>query len=225
MDNCKEDNYTTEDKKFIDMLKKTTKTPKDNKDNKSKKIYNVYESYKTDLENDFSYEAFSTDFNQQPTKKPFDIRSFAADINLEIKEEWLDIATSGQLENNIITVNTIEADYRQNFTIAHEIGHYILDHGNITEYRRSAKIYYNKEQLKQEEDADFVAANLLLPSSIINKVVSKFKDQLKIQKLSDNRYSTKVELVAKLQYVLDVSEQAVIKRLKELKHLEPYVWL
>ena len=105
----------------------------------------------------------------------------------------------------------------------YEIG---AHHSNPLGYiKYSSKIYYNKEQLKQEEDADFVAANLLLPSSIINKVVSKFKDQLKIQKLSDNRYSTKVELVAKLQYVLDVSEQAVIKRLKELKYLEPYVWL
>jgi hypothetical protein len=220
MDNCKEDKYIKEDKKFIDMLLGI----KDKQSIRSESINNLYNRYLTSLEDEFPYKAFSTDFNQQPNKRPFDIRSFATDINLEIQEERLNIDISGKLENNIITVNSIDRDYRQNFTIAHEIGHYLLDHGNIIEYRRNES-FYNKERFKQEEDADFVAANLLLPAVIISKVVYLFKNQLKIQKLSDNRYSTKVELVAKLQYVLDVSEQAVIKRLKELNYLESYIWL
>jgi Zn-dependent peptidase ImmA (M78 family) len=220
MNNCKEDNYIKEDTKFINMLVGIN----DKQSRRNESINDLYNIYLRDLESKFPYQAFNTDFNQDPNKTPFDIRAFAKDINLTINEERLDIDISGKLENNIITVNSIDRDYRQNFTIAHEIGHYLLAHGDITEYRRN-KSFYTKDQLQREEDADYFAANLLLPASIISKVVSLFKKQLKIQKLSDNIYSTKLQLVANLKYVLDVSEQAVIKRLKALNYLESYIWL
>ena len=196
----------------------------DKKSIRNESINNLYNRYLRDLESKFPYQAFNTDFKQQANKTPFDVRAFAQEINLTINEERLDIDISGKLENNIITVNSIDRDYRQNFTIAHEIGHYLLAHGDITEYRRNES-FYNKEQLQKEEDADYFAANLLLPASIISKVVSLFKKQLKIQKLSDNIYSTELQLVANLKYVLDVSEQAVIKRLQALNYLESYIWL
>lgn len=210
----------TEDTKFISMLQRI----KDKKSTKNKSINDLYNRYLKSLESQFPYQAFNIDFNQKANKTPFDVRAFAKDINLTINEERLDIEISGKLENNIITVNSIDRDYRQNFTIAHEIGHYLLSHGDITEYRRN-KSFYTKEKLQNEEDADYFAANLLLPASIISKVVSLFKKQLKIQKLSDNIYSTELQLVANLKYVLDVSEQAVIKRLQALNYLESYIWL
>ncbi len=221
MNNCKEDNYIKEDTKFINMLVGIN----DKQSRRNESISDLYNIYLRDLESKFPYQAFNTDFNQEPPNKtPFDVRGFAKEINLTINEERLDIDISGKLENNIITVNSIDRDYRQNFTIAHEIGHYLLAHGNITEYRRNES-FYTKEKLQNEEDADYFAANLLLPASIISKVVSSFKNQLKIQNLLDNRYATKVELVAKLKYFLDVSEQAVIKRLKALNYLKFYIWL
>ena len=236
MNNCKEDNYIKEDTKFINMLDGIN----DKKSIRNESIKDLYNRYLRDLESKFPYQLFFTNwkqdssnirfhvfvakFMQQVNKTPFDVRAFAKDINLTINKERLNIDISGKLENNIITVNSIDRDYKQNFTIAHEIGHYLLDYGDNTEYRRNES-FYNKEQLQKEEDADYFATNLLLPASIISKVVSFFKKELKIQHLLENRYATKVQLVANLKYVLDVSEQAVIKRLKSLGYLESFIWL
>ena len=209
-----------EDTKFINMLAGIN----DKKSIRNESINNLYNRYLRDLESKFPYQAFAINFNKVPNKTPFDVRAFAKDINLTINEERLDIDISGKLENNIITVDSIDRDYRQNFTIAHQIGHYLLSHGDKIEYRFN-RSFYTEEKLQKEEDADCFATNLLLPASLIGKIVSLFKRLLKIQKLSDSRYATKVQLVANLKYVLDVSEITVINRLKALNYLESFIWL
>jgi Zn-dependent peptidase ImmA (M78 family) len=216
MDNC------TEDKKFIDMLQYTNKTPKDNK---VKTIYDVYTSYKKNLEDSFPYQEFSTNFNQKVTPNPFNLKDFANDIGILIKEDILDINISGQLKGNTITVNVKNVEKRRNFTIAHEIGHYILhfvDGSITTEYRSGEDIYYNEAQLQQEKEADCFAANLLLPSNVIKKIVDKFKDSKNIQSLTDDLDSTKI-LIHKFSNVFNVSTSEIIKRLQTLQYL--YSWI
>jgi hypothetical protein len=208
MDNC------TEDKKFIDMLQYTNKTPKDNK---VKTIYDVYTSYKKKLEETFPYEYFIQNINEEITPNPFNLEAFAKCLGLEIIIDRLPLEISGEIEKTTIKINSMDLETRQTFTIAHEIGHYILEHGDIKEYRRK-KDYYTKEDIKKEEDADYFAANLLLPSSIINKAVDIFKNARSLKNLSQTTISIKEELISKLQDTLKVSESAILKRLTELNH-------
>lgn len=85
---------------------------------------------------------------------------------------------SGFLDSNgekpIIYVNASEPPARQNWTIAHELGHYFLkhkpDHWGIA-WRDQT--YEEKDQYEQE--ADFFAACLLIPRAMLTKAMEKYK--------------------------------------------------
>jgi Zn-dependent peptidase ImmA (M78 family) len=85
---------------------------------------------------------------------------------------------SGFLDSNgerpVIYVNADESPARQNWTIAHELGHYFLkhesDHWGIA-WRDQT--YEEKDQYEQE--ADFFAACLLVPKGMLIKVMEKYK--------------------------------------------------
>ncbi len=68
-------------------------------------------------------------------------------------------------DKKLIYVNDEEPFYRKRFTIAHEIGHYVLEHGNRIDYRNHK---YSNEP--EELEADLFAASLLMPKSAFMEV-------------------------------------------------------
>lgn len=83
-----------------------------------------------------------------------------------------------------IGYNTSENRERQRFTIAHEIGHYIL-HSNSQKgifvdkmmFRKNIN-FYNKNEESMEVEANYFAANLLMPKALILKAVSQIDPNL-----------------------------------------------
>lgn len=81
---------------------------------------------------------------------------------------------SGKIErtsenNYVITVNGNHHENRQRFTIAHELGHYFLGHGNKQDTFET--MYRNGDLNHEEMEANTFAAELLMPSGIIRYYV------------------------------------------------------
>lgn len=79
-------------------------------------------------------------------------------------------------ETNKICVNKNHCDARQRFTIAHEIGHYVLEHLN-SDCKKYRKVDFdNNDYSPEETQANKFAAVLLMPESMIREVWQKFSD-------------------------------------------------
>ena len=81
---------------------------------------------------------------------------------------------SGLTKGKTIYLNGEDSYDRQNFTIAHELAHYFLEHDpNEAEvyYRKS---FYREDKPQQEAEADQFAAELLMPTMFLK--ASKQKD-------------------------------------------------
>lgn len=77
---------------------------------------------------------------------------------------------------NRLFVNSNDSPGRQNFTIAHELGHYLLKHTENGEYgsllyRRTAPLL---EEIPIEKEADCFAANLLVPEKFLKDAIKKY---------------------------------------------------
>lgn len=106
---------------------------------------------------------------------PVDIYSIAEFLGLEVQEEAMDDELSGYIEPRgsgwTIGVNSYHHPNRQRFTIAHELGHFLLHkpsekHVDVTFARRSGR----RDRLEQE--ADLFAAELLMPESEVRKLIA-----------------------------------------------------
>lgn len=104
----------------------------------------------------------------------------------------------------IILINRNRMPVRQRFTIAHEIGHIVLNHLNIKPaFQKTDKIHYSG----LERDADIFASELLMPTDfIIRKIeegmtdtkslsnhfnVSKRAIEIKLEEINASRYLDK----------------------------------
>ena len=112
---------------------------------------------------------------------PVNIMEVARVIGLSLAEAEFSAANnhiSGLLDyrNNKIIVNKEEPGNRQNFTIAHEIGHFVLHKDWITsnDYQPMfrQKESFNKKNEKEVE-ADIFAAHLLVPKYMLDKYYGK----------------------------------------------------
>lgn len=98
-----------------------------------------------------------------------------------------------------ILYNTSVSEKRQNFTVAHEFGHYLLHrkkHSNGIRCKEKDMLYWRSEEAKIEAEANTFASCLLMPANdfsrqIINADISKDI----IYKLSD-RYHVSITAVA-----------------------------
>ena len=75
-----------------------------------------------------------------PESFEINLNNIISILGLEIKKTYNDY--SGKIEENVIEINANEPITRQRFTIAHEIGHYLLKHEGIL-YRTENKETYD----------------------------------------------------------------------------------
>ena len=138
-------------------------------------------------------------------------------IGIKIKEEYFksykgDIISGGIIKDNdsiSIYINIKESINRKRFTIAHELGHYFLNHldnkGQYVDLHRSTLCNKNTE----EKDADEFAACLLMPENV---VVESFNVWSKLG-------IDKCMIIEKLASMFVVSREAMKVRLKILNLL------
>jgi Zn-dependent peptidase ImmA (M78 family) len=109
---------------------------------------------------------------------PIDIEKLADQLGATIVLETLDSEVSGALyrlsENIIIAVNKDHPSTRQRFTIAHELGHFLLHQGRpvIVDHlvRAHVNLRDNRSSLateREEIEANKFAASILMPPDLV----------------------------------------------------------
>lgn len=124
---------------------------------------------------------------------PVDVEAIIIDTGIDYTQEPLHSEISGMLERlpnekYKISVNSADPKVRQRFTAAHELGHYIYHRELVGEGVDDNLVYrsvnigkYNNTRItqKQETEANRFAANLLMPSHLIDFLESKGITDLK----------------------------------------------
>ena len=120
---------------------------------------------------------------------------------------------------SIIVVNKNHARVRQRFTIAHEIGHYVLEHHrngsmfiDLPSRHMSTALFRNSDsstgEILQEREANAFAAALLMPKYLV-------KEEIEDLNLSFDQDDKSVEQLAKK---FKVSSQSMMFRLSNLNY-------
>ncbi len=95
-------------------------------------------------------------------------------ICTEFKPEFEEIAGFIDTDEKAIVVNTRDVSARQNFTIAHELGHYLLEHHESSEYSVLWRNTNAQEKTPMEQEANCFAANLLVPLVFLDEYEDNF---------------------------------------------------
>lgn len=144
----------------------------------------------------------------------FNVNKLVKQLNIELIEKTFPRDISGLLaigSNNraVISVNLLEDEKRQRFTIAHELGHYFLhskdqplfvDKPQRVMYRNNAS---TTGEIQKEREANAFAAALLMPKELVVHELNNCGDQ-------------ETDLVKYLAKRFKVSEQAMSFRLSNL---------
>jgi len=142
---------------------------------------------------------------QEPPISLFEIASAEGIEIIYFRPDDETQAISGLLEKDKkqIYLNVSDSAARQNFTLAHELAHYFLNHkpNEYGVYRRDS-LYETSKPVKEQE-ADCFAAELLMPKDLIGK----FK----------TRYALTNDDIAALSKMFGVSTSAMKYRLKDLE--------
>lgn len=133
---------------------------------------------------------------------PVDPRQLIDNIeDLQVVSENLPDNISGRISYDfgknsyIIAVNENHHPNRQRFTIAHELGHYVLGHGS-----KEDVLYRNGESDPDEVEANAFAAEILMPKGVVRHLI--FEQDI-----------TDIRVLAKKLWV---SDDAMYYRLKNL---------
>lgn len=159
-------------------------------------------------------------------KAPISLDLIVRKLGIRLAEEPFDEELSGVLIKGggavAIGVNSEHHENRKRFTIAHEIGHYLLDHPGemfIDKTLRQKAVVVRRDGRssegtdKHEIEANRFAAELLMPSNIIEEEVRK--------RLSKSKTPSADDLVSDMAALFRVSTQAMEIRLVNLGFLIP----
>jgi Zn-dependent peptidase ImmA (M78 family) len=156
---------------------------------------------------------------QYGDEPPIDVEGLAKKLKIRVVREALNRNISGILyredDTAVIGVNSSQPQSRQRFTIAHEIGHYLLHPGQPVIVERNGRINFRDGRssqaiLPEEIQANRFAAELLMPR---RQVVEA------LRQLTPN--ASAAGDVAALAERFEVSTQAMEYRLVNLGVLVP----
>ncbi|MDE0385285.1 MAG: ImmA/IrrE family metallo-endopeptidase [Defluviicoccus sp.] len=119
--------------------------------------------------------------NEYRKSAPVDVAGLARALGIVVREKYLPDDLSGSIEPNgqggyAITVNASHAVTRQRFTIAHELGHFLMHEsligsgiGDDRAYRSTSTGKYFNSNIgpKEETEANKIAAAILMPVDLV----------------------------------------------------------
>lgn len=154
--------------------------------------------------------------DQRIRSAPVPVEKIAEDLGAKLSFEPLEGNVSGMLYRDgpvtIIGINSYHSNTRQRFTIAHELGHYLLHKGDVfvdRPFLRDSKSSLAID--KQEIEANQFAAALLMPEELVTE---EFIDLIEKRKISSPDI-----LIEELASHFEVSIQAMTIRLQTLELL------
>jgi Zn-dependent peptidase ImmA (M78 family) len=116
------------------------------------------------------------------TRGPVPVERIAASLGLKIKRHATDEDLSGFILRDpkgghpVIGVNKAHHRNRQRFTIAHELGHYLLHEGSLVhvDRERAFKVNLRGDEASKgvdvaEKEANLFAAELLMPGEFLQR--------------------------------------------------------
>ena len=118
------------------------------------------------------------------TKAPVPVERIAANLGIELKFSPAEDDLSGALirtdETVVIGVNSSHHPNRQRFTIAHELGHFLLHEGIQMHVDEDFRVNLRNEESskatsREEIEANRFAAELLMPRHFIEQDVIKYE--------------------------------------------------
>lgn len=111
---------------------------------------------------------------------PVKLSSLARSLGLTVKAATLAPGISGEIRpdpdqagNFIIRVNRHDSPRRQRFTVAHEIGHYLLHRDQIGNGISDDVLYRSSLSDHREAEANRIAADILMPKHLVNKYIEE----------------------------------------------------
>lgn len=134
--------------------------------------------------------------------------AIANDLGIKVYTATLHKDISGAIRKEdgqyVILINRSEGKYRQRFTIAHEIAHFVLHYDSIDNELKDIKVeepimYRSRLSNDLERQANKLAAEILMPFDLINK-----------------HYKDGIEDVSDIAEHLEVSKTALDIRLQSL---------
>lgn len=160
------------------------------------------------------------------TDTPIDVIKFVEHLDITIDYLNLDAGISGFLvqkdDKTRIVVNSSEKPFsknqkiklklspRQRFTVAHEIGHFILHKNEVTLFVDKGETVLYRDanstsgEYRREREANAFAAALLMPKFLIER------------KIEENQIQSNISLIEQMSTYFEVSEQAMSFRLSNL---------
>jgi Zn-dependent peptidase ImmA (M78 family) len=152
-------------------------------------------------------------------KPPIDVHKLADELGIDIKFEDADDDLSGfiirgkGLARPVIGVNSLHSPTRQRFTIAHEIGHFLLHKAEqIHVDRITAGLHVKKRDGLSSEgtdvderEANLFAAELLMPKKYLEKDISSggfsLLDEEALDQLAEKYLVSTQALTFRLSYL------------------------
>lgn len=124
--------------------------------------------------------------NEAIDNAPVDLKGLANSLGVEVRHVYLDDDISGMIEHKneryVISVNALDACYRQRFTIAHELGHF-MNHRHLMQdgiddnraYRSTSSGRYHNTEIgpAEETQANRFAAALLMPAKAVRRAYNE----------------------------------------------------
>jgi Zn-dependent peptidase ImmA (M78 family) len=148
------------------------------------------------------------------TPDKIDLDKICNHFNIDVKSEKMDINISGLIvvkdNKSFIRYNTQEPVERKRFTIAHELGHFVLHKETPLFVDKGDKILYrdfnsSTGELTKEREANNFAASLLMPKRFLENELKKIP-------------KTEKEPIEYLAKIFNVSVQAMSYRLSNLNY-------
>jgi hypothetical protein len=139
---------------------------------------------------------------------PVKLSAIARAFDIGLKSATLPAGISGEIRPDpdrigrfLIRVNRHDANNRQRFTVAHEIGHYLLHRDQIGNGIKDDVLYRSSLSDRREAEANRLAADLLMPEHLIEEWLERA------------RLLRVIDVVAYLSAQFEVSEASMKIRL------------
>lgn len=160
---------------------------------------------------------------------PIDVEYIAKHhLNIDVKRHNFGKDITGVLiiKNGKATigydVNNNNSEVRKRFTIAHELGHYILEHDRggmfVDNHRQQFSIHYRDNnsstgEVKQEREANAFAAALLMPKQLLIEEMQKIEN---MKEYNFSFFDDDDDMIRNLASSFGVSKMAMTYRIDNL---------
>lgn len=139
-------------------------------------VQNCNDYSKEYIENLFKKKNKQDVYNKYKETYPLPLEELVEELGIKVEYKFSDDGIAGFYDGNkTIYINKGHPPVRQRFSLSHELGHYLMDHGSSF---RQSLVVYDAEEKRKERNANLFARSILMPIDEIDKFLQTFKDKI-----------------------------------------------